>query len=98
MYLPILVYHRLLKDTPNTASDLSATGDRVSAGAAHPPEPVTAPRWATSDATALAAEAIRRQLAEVGAGISATAREIVAAVIDYEAADERSATRMRVAA
>jgi hypothetical protein len=80
-----------------TASDLSATGDRVSAGAAHPPEP-TAPRWATSDATALAAEAIRRQLAEVGAGISATAREIVAAVMDYEAADERSATRMRVAA
>jgi hypothetical protein len=78
-----------------TASDLSAAGGRVSAGAADPPEAVTAPRWATCDAAALATEAIRRQLAEVGAGIIATAREIATAALDYEAADDRSAARMR---
>ena len=81
-----------------TASDLSTAGGGVSAAAADPPAAVPAPRWATSDAGAMAAEAIRRQLAEAGAGITASAREIVAAVLDYEAADERSATRMRAAA
>jgi hypothetical protein len=81
-----------------TASDLSATGRQTSAGAVDPPDPVPAPRWATSDATALATEAIRRQLSELGAGITATAQEIVAAVTDYDAADERAAVRMRAAA
>jgi hypothetical protein len=80
------------------ASDLTATGGRVSAGAADPPETVPAPRWATSDAAALVSEAIRRQLAEVGAGITVAAQEITAAVMDYEAADERSAARMRATA
>jgi hypothetical protein len=80
------------------ASDLAAAGGRVSAGAAGTPETVAVPRWATVDAASLAAEAIRRQVAEAGAGIAATAREIVAAVLDYEAADERSATRLRAAA
>jgi hypothetical protein len=80
------------------ASELSAAGRRVSAAAVDPPEPVSAPRWATSDATALAAEAIRRQLTELGAGITATAHEIVATAMDYEAADERAAVRVRAAA
>ena len=70
----------------------------MSAGAADTPETVAAPRWATGDATLLAADAIRRQVAEAGAGIAATAREIVAAVLDYEAADQRSATRLRASA
>jgi hypothetical protein len=78
-----------------TVSDLGAVGEQVSASAADPPEAVMAPRWATSDAAALATEAIMQQLAEVGAGITGTAREIAATVHDYEAADERSATRMR---
>ena len=80
------------------ASDLSAAGRRMSADAMDPPDPVSAPRWATGDATALATEAIRRQLSELGAGITATAREIVAAIMDYDAADERAAVRMRAAA
>ena len=80
------------------ASDLAAAGERVSAGAAGPPDPVPAPRWATTDAGALATEAIRRQLARLGAGITGTAREIDTAAVDYEAADERSATRLRAAA
>jgi hypothetical protein len=81
-----------------TASDLAAAGDRVSAGAVDPPDPVPAPRWATTDAAALATEAIRRQLEQLGAGITATAREILTSTLDYDAADERSATRMRVSA
>ena len=80
------------------ASDLMAAGGRVSAGAADPPETVPTPHWATSDAAALVTEAIQRQLAEVGAGITAAADEITAAVMDYEAADERSAARMRATA
>ena len=80
------------------ASDLAAAGERVSADAADPPDPVPAPRWATTDAAALATEAIRRQLAQLGAGITGTAREIGTAAEDYAAADERSATRVRAAA
>jgi hypothetical protein len=80
------------------ASELAATGHHVSAGVADTPATVAIPRWATSDATSRAADAIRRQLTEIGADITATAREIVAAVLDYEAADERSASRMRAAA
>jgi hypothetical protein len=81
-----------------TASELETAGISVSAGVAETPETVAVPRWKTSDAAALAAEAIRRLVADAGAGIAATAREIVAAVVDYEAADGRSATRMRAAA
>ena len=80
------------------ASRLGAAGGRVSAGAADAPETVMTPRWATSDAATLASEAFRRQLAEVGGGITATAREMAAATVDYEAADERSAARMRAGA
>jgi hypothetical protein len=81
-----------------TASDLAAAGERVSAGAADPPDPVAGPRWATTNAAALATEAIRRQLAQLRAGIIGTAREIDTAAFDYEAADERSAARLRAAA
>jgi Excreted virulence factor EspC, type VII ESX diderm len=81
-----------------TASGLAASGERVSAGAADPPDPVPAPRWATTDAAALATEAIRRQLARLGAGLTGIAREIDTTARDYQAADERSATRLRAAA
>ena len=85
-------------DVRATASDLATAGDHVSAGAADPPDTVPAPRWATTDAAELATEAIRRQLARVAAGITRTAREIDTTALDYEAADERSATRIRAAA
>jgi hypothetical protein len=75
------------------ASGLAGTGARVATGADAIPEFV--PGWATSDAAASAGEAARRRLAVVGADIAATARQIIAAVIDYEAADERAATRLR---
>jgi hypothetical protein len=75
------------------ASGLAGTGARVATGAGRMPEVV--PDWATSDAAASAGEAARRRLAVVGADIAATARQIIAAVVDYEAADERAATRLR---
>jgi hypothetical protein len=89
------------------ASGLAGTGARVATGAGGMPEagpdrasgaggmPEVVPDWATSEAAASAGEAARRRLAVVGADIAATARQIIAAVVDYEAADERAATRLR---
>jgi hypothetical protein len=65
----------------------------VAAGAGRTPESV--PGWVTSEAAASAAETARQRLTVVGAEIAATARQIVAAVVDYEAADGRTATRLR---
>jgi hypothetical protein len=53
------------------------------------------PGWDTSEAATSAGEAARQRLTVVGAEIAATARQIIAAVVDYEAADERTATRFR---
>jgi hypothetical protein len=79
------------------ASAVAATAARVTSGA-EPPATVGVPRWAASDAAALAADAVRRTLAETGADIAATARQIAAAVVDYEDADDRAASRLRAAA
>jgi hypothetical protein len=75
--------------------DLAA---RVSGGESESPAPVTTPRWAASDAAASAADANRRRLADAGNDIAATARQIVAAILDYEDSDERAASRLRRAA
>jgi hypothetical protein len=77
-----------------SVDDLAA---RVTAGAAESPRPVPVPRWATSDAAEEAADAVRRELAAVGWAIGATAREIIATILDYDAADERAAARLRSA-
>jgi hypothetical protein len=88
-------------DTGAVRSAAAAMDDlaaRVTGGESESPAPVTTPRWATSDAAATAAEASRRRLVSDGADIAATARQIVAAVLDYEDSDERAAARLRGAA
>ena len=80
------------------ASAVADTAARVTDGAAEAPATVVVPRWAAGDAASLAADATRRKLAEAGAEIAATARQIVAAVVDYQDADDRAASRLRTAA
>ncbi|HEV8175326.1 MAG TPA: hypothetical protein VGP91_16930 [Actinoplanes sp.] len=80
------------------ASALAGTAARVTSGAAEAPATVAVPRWAASDVAALAADATRGLLAETGADIAATARQIVAAVVDYEDADDRAASRLQAVA
>ncbi|MBU2668695.1 hypothetical protein KOI35_34820 [Actinoplanes bogorensis] len=77
------------------ASVWAATGDRVTA-AADDPAPPTVPRWVTVDAALLAAEAARQQLMAIGAEIEETARRIALVSADYELADARAVTRLRL--
>jgi hypothetical protein len=81
--------------TRECASGVAATGARVANGVSRSPIPVMAPRWATSDAASMASDVARRRLTAVGADIAETARQIIAATIGYEAADERAASRLR---
>jgi hypothetical protein len=78
------------------ASALTTTAARVTAGAGHAPAAEETPRWVTAGAATLAAEAARQQLAQLGAEIAETARRISAAAADYELADARAATRLRL--
>lgn len=75
------------------ASGLAETAARVAGGVGGLPDPV--PGWATSDAVSAVGDVARHRLALVGADIAATAQQIIAAVIDYQAADERVAARLR---
>jgi hypothetical protein len=79
------------------ASGLADCGARLAADLAGAPTAPVVPRWDTGDAVTLAADAARRQLGALGAGIAQTARGIAAAADDYEAADERAAARLRAA-
>ncbi|NMO56474.1 hypothetical protein HH310_35515 [Actinoplanes sp. TBRC 11911] len=79
-----------------TASEVSATAARVTAATAGEPPRETVPRWVTSDAATLAADAARRHLAQLGTEIDETARRISAAAEEYERADARAATRLRL--
>jgi hypothetical protein len=81
----------------HAATALAATAGRVSGGAGAAPAAEVTPRWATADAAVLAAEAARQQLAHLGAGIAETARRINAVAADYELADARAVTRLRLA-
>jgi hypothetical protein len=88
-------------DTGAVRSAAAAMDDlaaRVSSGGSESPAPVSTPRWAATDAAGSAAEASRRQLVCTGADIAAAARQIVAAVLDYEDSDDRAASRLRGAA
>jgi hypothetical protein len=80
------------------AAAVAGTAARVTNGAAEAPATVAVPRWAAGDAASLAADGACRRLAETAAEIAATARQIVAAVVDYEDADDRAASRLRTAA
>jgi hypothetical protein len=75
------------------ASGLTDTGARVAAGVGG--RPATVAGWAASAAAESAADATQRRLLAVGSDIAATARQIIAAVVDYEAADDRAVTRLR---
>lgn len=77
------------------SADLADTAAQLTAGAARPPTPPLVPRWATTDAATLAAEAAQQQLAGIGAALAAAARQISATAADYEAADGRAASRLR---
>src|SRR3954451_20657740 len=77
------------------ASGIAGTGARVLDGVARVPATVPVPPWATGDAAARAADAARRRLTQEGDDIAEAARQIVAAVLDYESADERAADRIR---
>ncbi|MGK5680822.1 hypothetical protein [Actinoplanes sp. URMC 104] len=78
------------------ACDVTATGDRVTAATGAEPQAPAVPRWTATDAAALAAEAARGQLAMIGADLDETARRITAASADYELADARAVTRLRL--
>ena len=84
-------------DLRRTASALSGTAAGVTGAAAHAPAPTPSPGWATVDAAALAAEAARAQLAQLGLDLAETARQITEAAASYEAADARAAARLRQA-
>ncbi|WP_433300702.1 hypothetical protein ACQP2F_03995 [Actinoplanes sp. CA-030573] len=78
------------------ASALAETAAEVAAGVSGTPPAELVPRWRTSDASALAAEAARQQLAVLGADLRETARQVAAAAEAYREADARAATRMRL--
>jgi hypothetical protein len=77
------------------SSALADTGARVSAGATRPPIPPLVPRWATTDAAALAADGAWHHLDGIGAGLAAIARQTATTAAEYEAADARAARRLR---
>ena len=80
----------------HAASAVDATGDRAAAGTAREPVPDPTPRWVTTDAASQAAAAARQQLALLGADIADTARMITEAAKEYELADARAVTRLRL--
>jgi hypothetical protein len=77
------------------AAQIAVSGARVGAGVTEQPRAVAVPRWATTDAAAMAADQARQRLTALGAEITAMADQILAAVVDYEAADDRAADRLR---
>ncbi|SNY51868.1 hypothetical protein [Paractinoplanes atraurantiacus] len=78
------------------ASAVAGTASRIIVGAAQAPSPDTTPRWVTADAAMLAALAARQQLGLIGAEVADTARRITTAAADYELADARAVTRLRL--
>jgi hypothetical protein len=77
------------------ASTVNRVGARVAGSASAAPPTVSVPRWATSDAAALASARAATDLTGLGDSVAATARQILAAVLDYEDADARTAGRLR---
>jgi hypothetical protein len=78
------------------ASALTGTAADVTGGTASMPAAQLTPRWRTTDAAVLAAEAARQQLALIGADVAETARSVGEAAEAYREADARAATRLRL--
>jgi len=70
-------------------------GAEVSAGATCVPAPHTVPRWSACDPATDRAGAARSAMLALAASIAATGQAIEATVADYDAADARSAARLR---
>jgi hypothetical protein len=75
------------------ASALSRTAGEVAAGATPPPA-VAVPRWQTTAALEGLADATQDMLATLADDLDAFRRAVLAAVADYEAADDRAADRL----
>ncbi|MEU4693277.1 hypothetical protein [Actinoplanes sp. NPDC023714] len=84
-------------DLTGIAAAAADTADRVAEAARSAPEPDPVPRWATTSAGMLAAEAVRQQLAQLGREVTETAQRIRASAAAYEEADARAANRFRLA-
>jgi Excreted virulence factor EspC, type VII ESX diderm len=82
----------------HTASALAAIASRVTGAAAHEPVGEATPRWLTTAAAALAADAARSHLAQIGADLADTAHRINKAAEEYASADARAAGRIGAAA
>jgi hypothetical protein len=78
------------------AAALNTTATEVQAGTVHEPPAERTPRWTTAEAAVLAAEAARQQLAQLGADLADTADRIATAAAEYEQADARAATHLRL--
>ncbi|MCU7723283.1 type VII secretion target [Actinoplanes sp. KI2] len=79
-----------------TASALTTTAVETAATATATPPAERTPRWRTTDAAALAVEAVQQQLRHLGAGVEETARLVTAAAAAYAEADARAAVRLRL--
>jgi len=77
------------------ASAMAGCGARVAAGAAQAPPEVLVPRWATADTASALTAAAQTWLATIASDVSAASRQLTATADDYEAADDRSAHRLR---
>ena len=86
-----------LDELRRTATAMADTAARLIDGSSPGVATDLTPRWATTDAASLAAETARRQLSGLGAQIAETARQITLAADEYELADARAATRLRLA-
>jgi len=75
------------------ASALADTAAEVRAGATPPPT-VAVPRWQTTAAVDGLADAMERALATLAGELEALRQAVLAAVADYEAADQRAADRL----
>ena len=72
------------------------TAARVRTGlATAPPLGVTAPGWAITGGTDALEAAVRRQFATIADAVTTLGRQVTAAADDYDAADQRSAHRLR---
>jgi hypothetical protein len=82
-------------DVLDCAAALTGLGDRVAEGASGVPDPPPSTSWTVGAALTATGDAARAQLHAIGAEIASTARQITAAVADYEDADARAASRLR---
>jgi hypothetical protein len=74
---------------------MAGCGARVAAGAAQAPPAVLVPRWVTADAAAALSEVAQTWLATGASDVGAASRQLTATANDYDAADDRSADRLR---